>query len=714
MACVFAQPSVASAASGVQGTVTGPLGQPLGEICVTAGGEAGFDSATTGAGGTYSIELPPASDYIVYFDDCAAGIHSPEYFDDATQFDDAEQVAVAPDAFTPAIDAQLAPAPPDDTPPETTIDSGPGGTETNPVVTFEFSADEPVLRFECSLDSGAFEECESPLQAGPLADGPHTFAVQAVDLAGNIDPTPATREFTIDATAPDTSIDDGPSGTITTRNVEFTFSSTKNPASFICRLDDDSPVPCSSPRSYEDLADGSHTFSVFATDSSGNADGTPATRTFTVDPGGGSDTTPPETTIASGPSGTINSTTTTFTFSSSESGTFRCKLDAEAFTPCTSPRILVGLSQGSHDFFVKATDLAGNEDASPAERNFAVDSIAPETSIDSGPTGTVDTGTVSFAFSSSEDPSTFACRLDTGGFSPCSSPREYSGLSNGPHTFMVRATDGAGNTDLAPATQAFVVDVASSDTTPPDTTITSGPTGTITTSSASFGFGSTESGSSFECRLDSGSFSDCSSPKAHSGLADGAHTFYVRATDAAGNPDASPASRSFTVDTSPPPDTTPPETTIVSGPSGTIGSSSASFGFASSEAGSTFECSLDGQAFAGCGTPRDYAALSDGAHTFAVRAIDVAGNLDVTPATRSFTVETAVDPPPPPPPPPPSTADCDAAKSSLASAQKAMTKAKGKVKKAKGSAAKKKAKAKLKSAKSKLKAAQASVDGSCG
>ncbi|MEO6350083.1 MAG: S-layer homology domain-containing protein [Candidatus Limnocylindrales bacterium] len=102
-----------------------------------------------------------------------------------------------------------------------------------------------------------------------------------------------------------------------------------------------------------------------------------------------------------------------------------------------------------------------------------------------------------------------------------------------------------------------------SDTTPPQTTIDSGPSGTITTGSARFTFSSSEAGSTFECKLDgpgavTGSYGSCTSPRAYSGLADGAYTFSVRATDAAGNTDATPATRTFTVDLRPPECTTQP------------------------------------------------------------------------------------------------------------------------------------------------------------
>jgi hypothetical protein len=101
----------------------------------------------------------------------------------------------------------------------------------------------------------------------------------------------------------------------------------------------------------------------------------------------------------------------------------------------------------------------------------------------------------------------------------------------------------------------------------------------------------------------------------------------------------------------PPSDTTPPETTITSGPAegSSTTSTSASFTLASSESG-TFQCALDGAAWSTCSSSQSYSGLSAATHTFQARATDSAGNVDPTPATRSWTV-TAVAPPPPPPPP---------------------------------------------------------------
>src|SRR3954451_3919008 len=184
-----------------------------------------------------------------------------------------------------------------------------------------------------------------------------------------------------------------------------------------------------------------------------------------------------------------------------------------------------------------------------------------------------------------------------------------------------------------------------SDTTPPDTTITSRPTGTTSDNSPTFAFTATEANSVFECRVDSGAWADCTSPWTTAALSDGAHSVSVRATDVAGNTAASPAPRSFTVATAPPPDTTAPDTTITSGPTGTTSDNSPTFAFTATEANSVFECRVDSGAWVDCTSPWTTAALSDGAHSVSVRATDVAGNTDASPATRAFTVDTSTPPP---------------------------------------------------------------------
>src|SRR4029078_7919004 len=108
-------------------------------------------------------------------------------------------------------------------PPDTTIDSGPSGTTNDPTPTFTFSSPESGAHFKCKGDAGSFSPCSSPKTTVHLADGSHTFFVRAIDAAGNVDPTPDSRTFTVDATPPDTTIDSGPSGTTNDPTPTFTF-----------------------------------------------------------------------------------------------------------------------------------------------------------------------------------------------------------------------------------------------------------------------------------------------------------------------------------------------------------------------------------------------------------------------------------------------------------------------------------------------------------
>ena len=111
-------------------------------------------------------------------------------------------------------------------------------------------------------------------------------------------------------------------------------------------------------------------------------------------------------------------------------------------------------------------------------------------------------------------------------------------------------TDIAGNVvDLTlPTLDASGIKI---DTAAPDTSITSTPAASTNGSSASFAFTGSDTGgsgvASYQVQLDDGGFSAAASPVSYSGLALGSHTFQVRAVDAAGNTDATPATYIWTV-----------------------------------------------------------------------------------------------------------------------------------------------------------------------
>ena len=225
----------------------------------------------------------------------------------------------------------------------------------------------------------------------------------------------------------------------------------------------------------------------------------------------------------------------------------------------------------------------------------------------------------SFSFTEADPTATLWCRLDDGAFSPCDSPtsQRYQDLTDGKHKFSVKAID----------LLLHESDVSSYEWTiaQPVVTLTAKPPLVTNETTASFSFTSDMTGT-YRCRIDAGSFVTCTSPTVYSGLADGQHTFRVRLGD---HP---VTTYTWTIDT------ISPETAIASTPPPSSSSGSASFTFTSSEAGSTFACSLDASGFTACASPQTYAGLGDGNHTFRVQAVDPAGNADTTPPTYSWQI----------------------------------------------------------------------------
>ncbi len=158
-----------------------------------------------------------------------------------------------------------------------------------------------------------------------------------------------------------------------------------------------------------------------------------------------------------------------------------------------------------------------------------------ETTIDSGPTGTVPSAINSFAFSSPAP--AFQCATDGAVFLECTPPSAVGPLTNGPHTFQVRATDAVGNpADLSPASATWSIN----DTTPPRTKITKRPDNKSSKRRAKHKFDADEVEATFECRYDRKKWKSCKSPRKKK-VDPGKHRFKVRATDVGGNRDPSPA-----------------------------------------------------------------------------------------------------------------------------------------------------------------------------
>ncbi len=378
---------------------------------------------------------------------------------------------------------------------------------------------------------------------------------------------------------------------------------------------------------------------------------------------------PTETTCAGAPNTAIdekpplhsNSTEAGFTYDAPTATSYECRLDAALFAACPplGPKTYAGLTDGSHTFQVRGVNASG-PDPTPAGYTWFVDTVAPTTSIGTRPPSPGPGNSAAFAYVASETGASFECSLEMAGtaasFSPCpSTGKTYPDathpgpLADGEWTFEVRATDQATNLG-APQAYTWTVDNSIADTTPPETTILTRPPDPDPTPNAFFGFSSNEAGSSFECSLDGAPFSPCpASGIAYAGLANGPHSFQVRAIDSSGNVDPTPAGDSLGVAVPAPPRPGPvpeppkplvPTTAIAGRAAIRTADRTPTVRFRSATPGATFQCGVDRGPFKPCRSPFTTKKLTPGRHAVQVRAV-VAGLADPTPARITVTVTRA-------------------------------------------------------------------------
>src|SRR5829696_2709812 len=617
---------------------------------------------------------------------------------DGTELDSREAASFQPELIVTSSGGTA-----DTTPPDTTITSGPTGTVTSTSATFEFSSTESGSTFACSLDGAAYQSCTSPKSYSGLAATAHTLSVRATDPAGNTDPTPATQTWTISppATAsrtfsavadarvveaspasnygtattlvadggadPDVESNlkfdvSGVSGSVT--NVKLRLHTTSNassasgdgpavfgtgtgwtetgitwnnrPARTTLKLADKGAITANTWLDYDVTGagitgDGTYAFVVATVSADGTELDSREAASFqpeliVTSSGGTADTTPPDTTITSGPTGTVTSTGATFEFSSTESGsTFACSLDGAAYQSCSSPKSYSGLAATAHTLSVRATDPAGNTDPTPATQTWTISPPA----------------TVSRTFAPSAD-----ARVEE------ASPASNYG------TATTLGADGGTDPDVESNLKFDVSGVSGSVTNVKlRLHTTSNPSSASADGPAVYGTGTgwTESGITWSNRpaRTTAKLADKGAITSNTWLeydvtgagitGDGSYGFVVATSSTDGTAFDSREATSFrpeliVTSSGGTADTTPPNTTITSGPTGTVTSTSATFEFSSTESGSTFACSLDGAAYQSCTSPKSYSGLAATAHTLSVRATDPAGNTDPTPATQTWTI----------------------------------------------------------------------------
>jgi len=148
------------------------------------------------------------------------------------------------------------------------------------------------------------------------------------------------------------------------------------------------------------------------------------------------------------------------------------------------------LSAGSHNYYFYFTDGNGGSDRLPSSGTYSGPDVSPppdtppDTTITSGPSGTIDYNDVGFSWTGSDDVTPTSDLLysyklegydsDWSGYSP-STTKSYNDLPNGSYTFYVKAKDKAGNVDPSPDSQSFTVNVCTYSISPPSKHF--GPTG---------------------------------------------------------------------------------------------------------------------------------------------------------------------------------------------------------------------------------------------
>jgi predicted phage tail protein len=534
-----------------------------------------------------------------------------------------------------------------------TITSGPAADSNDDTPVYGFTG-EPSATFACRLERGAtvvsdWAACSTPqgYNLGSEVDGSYTFRVRQTDQAGNEGPE-ATRVYALDRTPPAAPAITGDPGADTNDDTPtWTFTSAAGTTT-ACRIERGATVvsdwaACASPRTYDLSAQpqGTYTFRVRATDAAGNT-GADAAHTTTLDR-----TAPPAPTITGGPVSDTADPTPAFTFTAESGATTACRIERGAtvvsdWAACSSPRSydLSAQVDGTYTFRVRATDAAGNTGAE-ATRSFTLDRLAPnQPTITGRPNASTNDDTPTWTWTG-DSGSAYNCRVTRGAtvvvdWASCTSPRtiDLSSEPDATYTFRVRASDPAGNVSTE-ANDTFALDRVA----PPAPGITGGPTGESNNQLPSYTF-TAEAGASTACRIERGAtvvedWTACTSGKAYdlSLQADGAYTFRVRATDAAGNTGAE-STRSYTLDR-----VAPAAPTITSAPSGQQQDDTPTYAW-TGEIGAAASCRVERGAtvvsdWAACSTPHTHGLASevDGAYTFRVRLTDPAGNTGADSAT---------------------------------------------------------------------------------
>ncbi|MEO8423931.1 MAG: sulfatase-like hydrolase/transferase [Actinomycetota bacterium] len=436
---------------------------------------------------------------------------------------------------------------------DTTIATGPWPTLDGPSrsAAFTFFSPSRFSTYRCRLirDGAAdpWHACDGQSDAiGSLSDGDYTFEVVGTDEAGHVDPTPASRSFSLASSGPNVSITGHPPAAQEGGDVTFSFSSSTAGATFGCRL---SPAfgarahwePCSGSAGYQGLEDGVWNFEVRAQ--------SPGSQTWTSPPASWLvrvDHLGPRFVVAQGPAAITSSRDAEFLFVPTEGvhGSTTCRLDRRKAANCSDGRFSVsGLAKGVHSVRVTTADALGNVGVTTVA--WTIDFGAPKIRVANHPDRFTSITEATFRLEPRNEPSWFICQLDGLPEMPCDDTFTFGPLAEGPHTLLVWGLDAAMNR-TRPIPYRWAVD-----TIPPGLLVTGSPEdGAVTAdTTATFYVWQSEPGVIY-CSLDGVEPAPCTIPVIYMGLLPGVHSFEVYVQDRAGNLSIT-TSRSWTVSPAP-------------------------------------------------------------------------------------------------------------------------------------------------------------------
>ena len=318
------------------------------------------------------------------------------------------------------------------------------------------SPPEAGASFECALDEG---DWATPATArslrGAWPTGRTRFAGARQRRGRQHAARPSPQLDDRHASAPETTIDSGPRDPTNAARAPASTSPPSEAARLRSARSTRPPSPsCSSPQDYNALADGPHSFQVRATDAAGN------TRPRRRATPGQIDATRRRRRrrSPSGPHGPTNNTTASFTFSGSDDESDRLPASSAGWTQAptlrcvlASPTTYRGLAEGTHTLR-GARHRRGRQRRRDAAASYTGRSTRRHRRRRSTPARrrSRTSTTPTFTFSGARPAPSFQCRSTAAPSPPAPRRARQPALADGAHTFEVRATDAAGNTDARP------------------------------------------------------------------------------------------------------------------------------------------------------------------------------------------------------------------------------------------------------------------------